>query len=89
MMNKQKQFNKKVWQRGLYMLLFGFLIGITKFVTLIVAVVQFIVVVVTGERNANLLYFGKSISTYQYQILLFLTFNSESLPFPIGEWPEK
>ena len=71
------------------MLLFGFLIGITKFVTLIVAVVQFIVVVVTGERNANLLHFGKSISTYQYQILLFLTFNSESLPFPIGEWPEK
>jgi hypothetical protein len=88
-MNKQKTFDKKVWQRGLYMLLFGFLIGITKFVTLIVAVGQFIVVVLTGKCNANLLHFGKSISIYQYQILLFLTFNSESLPFPIGKWPEQ
>lgn len=89
-MNKQQPYQKKaIWQRGLFMLLFGFLIGITKLVTLIIAVLQFVVVVLTGECNDNLLYFGKCMSTYQYQILLFLTFNSEFRPFPIGEWPEK
>lgn len=90
-MNREKQPYKtrEIWQRGLFMLLFGFLIGITKLVTLIIAVLQFVVVVLTGECNDNLLYFGKCMSTYQYQILLFLTFNSEFRPFPIGEWPEK
>ena len=90
-MNDKTQFlkNRNVWKRGLFMLLFIFLMGVTKFVTLVVVGFQFLVVLFTGKYNENLLNFGKSLSTYQYQILLFVTYNSEFQPFPIGEWPSK
>ena len=88
-MNKQTQFlkNRNVWKRGLFMLLFIFLMGVTKFVTLVVVALQFLMVLFTGQYNDNLLQLGKTLSLYQYQILLFITYNSEFQPYPIGEWP--
>jgi len=40
------------------------------------------------RSNANILNFGRSLSTYHYHILLFLTFNTEQLPFPFSDWNE-
>ena len=31
---------------------------------------------------------GQSLSTYIYQILTFLTFNSNEHPYPFGAWPK-
>jgi len=76
-----------IWKRGLYMLLFAFLIGVAKFVTFSVVMLQFFLILVNGSPNAQLLAFGKSLSTYTYQIMLFMTFNSEIQPFPFSEWP--
>ena len=70
------------------MLLFIFLMGVAKFVTLVVVALQFLMVLFTAKTNDNLIRFGKSLSVYQYQIMLFLTYNSEFRPFPVGEWPE-
>ena len=70
------------------MLLFIFLMGVAKFVTLVVVALQFIVVLFTDQTNNNLVRFGKSLSVYQYQIMLFLTYNSEVRPFPVADWPE-
>ena len=80
--------DRSVWLRGLFMLLFIFLMGIAKFVTLVVVVLQFLQVLFTGKVNVYLLQFGKSLSVYQYQIMLFLTYNSETQPFPMDNWPE-
>ena len=87
--DKQEQAYKdrSVWMRGLFMLVFIFLMGVAKFVTLIVVLLQFLAVLFSAEKNINLLQFGKSLSVYQYQIVLYLTYNSEERPFPIGEWP--
>ena len=90
-MNDEKEKcykDRSVWIRGLFMLLFVFLMGIAKFVTLAVVALQFLLVLFTGKINNNLLLFGKSLSAYQYQVMLFLTYNSEVQPFPIGDWPE-
>ncbi|MEH6453976.1 MAG: DUF4389 domain-containing protein [Psychromonas sp.] len=81
--------DRSVWLRGLFMLGYVFLMGVAKFVTLIVVILQFLSVLFTAEKNINLLQFGKSLSVYQYQVVLYLTYNSEIRPFPIGEWPEK
>ena len=43
-------------------------------------------VLLTGAVNANILEFGYGLATYHYRITLFLTFNSEQLPFPFTEW---
>lgn len=80
--------DKSVWMRGLYMLIFMVLLGVTKFVSFVVILVQFLTVLFTAETNEKLVKFGKSLSLYQYEIMLFLTYNSEAHPYPIGEWPE-
>jgi len=81
--------DRSVWLRGLYMLIFMFFLGVAKFVTFVVILFQFFTVVFTSETNKKLVKFGKSLSVYQYQVLMFLTYNSEEHPFPMGDWPEQ
>ena len=79
---------KSTWIRGLHMLLFVFLAGVADFVLYGVIIFQFIHKLITGETNERLLKLGQSIATYAYQILQFLTFNSEYHPYPLGAWPK-
>jgi len=78
-----------VWKRGLYILLFAFLLGVAKFVTFVVVMLQLILMVLNNTPNTQLLVFGQSLSTYTYQMMLFLTFNSEVQPYPFSEWPSE
>jgi hypothetical protein len=39
----------------------------------------------TGKANKHILNFGRGLSIYTYHIMLFLTFNTETLPFPFSE----
>ncbi|PKH04099.1 DUF4389 domain-containing protein [Psychromonas sp. MB-3u-54] len=88
--NEQQHYkNRSVWLRGLFMLIFIFLMGVTKFVTVVVVGFQFLVILFTAEKNDNLLNFGKSLSVYEYQVMLYLTYNSEFKPFPMGDWPKE
>lgn len=78
---------RQTWLRGLYMLLFIVIYHVAEFVVGAVVLLQFLFTLVTGQTNARLLRFGQSLSDYVYQILRFLTFNSEDLPFPFNDWP--
>lgn len=77
-----------IWMRLLYMLLFAIIYGVTELVIYAVVIFQFFAVLITGQSNEQLLAFGQSLSTFVYQIMRFLTFNSEQRPFPIGTWPK-
>jgi hypothetical protein len=79
---------KTTWIRGLYMLLFLFLAGIADIVLGGVIIFQFIHKLITGETNERLLKLGQSIATYAYQVVQYLTFNSEYHPYPLGAWPK-
>ena len=81
--------DKSVWLRGLYMLVFLFFLGVAKFVAFVVIIFQFLNVLFTTETNQQLLKFGESLSVYHYQVMMFLTYNSEEHPFPMGDWPER
>jgi hypothetical protein len=85
---KNSVTNRETWMRGLFMLLFFLISGVARLVIAVVVLIQFLSVLFTGSANAQLLSFGQSLSTYVYQITLYLTFNSEWRPFPFGEWPE-
>lgn len=86
---KEKSYkDRNVWLRGVFMLLFIFLMGIAKFVTLVVVAMQFLHLLLTGKMNKNLLQFGNSLSVYHYHIMLYLTYNSDVQPFPMSSWPE-
>ena len=77
-----------IWWRALYMLLFGVLYSVAEVVLVAVIVFQFIALLVFKSPNGRLLTFGQSLSTYIYQILSFLTFNSETHPYPFAPWPK-
>jgi hypothetical protein len=76
------------WLRGVFMLLFLLIYGVTEIIITAVVLLQFLFVLVTGERNGNLLRFGGSLSSFIYRIMLYWTFNSEERPFPFDRWPE-
>lgn len=75
------------WLRGFFMLLYTIICYIAVIVAGIVILFQFGVVLLTGKPNDRLLPVGQSLSIYIYQILLYLTYNSEDKPFPLGSWP--
>ncbi|MGI9287485.1 MAG: DUF4389 domain-containing protein [Pseudomonadales bacterium] len=86
--NESSLDEPSIWKRALYMLLFVIIYGVAEIVIYGVVIFQFFAIVITGQSNDQLLSFGQTLSTYVYQIMRFLTFNSEQHPFPIGAWPQ-
>ena len=78
---------RNIWLRGLFMLLMGFALHVSGTVLAFVAVIQFVIVLVNDTPNARLLAFGRSLGSYLRQIVNYLTFVTETMPFPFSEWP--
>lgn len=76
------------WVRLLYMLLYLVILWFVKIIFLGVIIFQFLSLLFTEKTNANLLKFSKSLSSYAYQVYLFLTYNTEEKSFPFGDWPK-
>ena len=74
--------------RGLLIILFAIIYSIAEVVIAAVVVLQFGFVLVTGEKNDKLLEFGAQVSIFIYQILRYVSFNSDERPFPFADWPE-
>ncbi|MDB4322158.1 DUF4389 domain-containing protein [bacterium] len=79
--------NTNTWIRLAYMILFTLLLMAARLVVSIVVFVQFLLVLVTGSDNENLRNLGQGLGKWIYQTVMFLTFNTESKPFPFDEWP--
>ncbi len=83
---KRNLTSSGIWLRGLQMLVMAIVWGVSEIVLTAVIVLQFLIRLVTGEANANLLAFGRQLSAFAYNIFLFLTFNVEDKPFPFKDW---
>ncbi len=76
------------WLRIAFMLIFALVLYLVIApVILVLMLAQAIFTIVTGDDNDNLRKFGAALSQYIYQILQFLTFNSDEKPFPFSEFP--
>ncbi len=84
---KRNLKNSSIWKRLLFMILFTILYSAAEMVLVVVVLYQFLSLLITGNKNEKVLSFGAQISTYAYQVLNYLTFNTEGKPFPIGDWP--
>jgi hypothetical protein len=81
--------SRSTWLRLLFMIVLAFIYGLSRIVVGAVVVLQFLWVLFTGETNERMIVFGRSLATYTYQILLYLTYNSDERPFPFDlDWPE-
>lgn len=84
----QTVLSPEIWLRALFMIGFAIVNYLLRWVICGIAIVQFIIVLVRGEPHDKLVNFSHSLSTFSYQILLFLTFSSDEKPFPFSDWPE-
>lgn len=80
--------NKNVLKRGVAMLGFGFVGGFVRLAITLIAIFQFISLLMTEKPNQPLVLFGQNLNTYLYQINQFLTVNAETYPFPFADWPD-
>ena len=78
---------RNIWMRGLFMLLMAFAFHVCVTVLFFVTVIQFVIVLLNDISNARLASFGRGMGSYLRQIVNFLTFATEEMPFPFSEWP--
>ncbi len=86
---KEHLTTKSTWMRALYMVLFVVLFNVAELVMAVTVILQFLFSLIGGTPNQRLLRFGAELSQYIYQILQYLTYNSEERPFPFGDWPRQ
>jgi hypothetical protein len=80
--------SRATWTRLLFMVICCILVSIASFVGTFVVVLGFLWVLFTGEVNRQIQQVGQSIAAYVYEIIRYLTFNTDDRPFPLGnDWP--
>ena len=84
---KENVKTKETWIRGVYILIFVFAYSVAEIVMGAVVLLQFLSVLFTSEKNEKLLLLGQDVSYYIYQVMRYLTFNSDDKPFPFSDWP--
>ncbi len=73
--------------RMLTMLLFAVVFWILGWTLAVTAIVQIVVRVLNGRPQAELARFGASLAAYAHQVIEYLTFASETVPWPFADWP--
>lgn len=81
--------NTSVWLRGLLMLVFGLIAGFVRFAITVIAILQFVSLLLRNKPHSGLRLLGQTLNNYIYQINQFLTANSNDCPFPLGPWPSR
>lgn len=78
---------RNIWLRGLLMILMALAYQLASTVLAFVALIQFLLAVISETPNLRLKSFGHCLGLYQGQIADFVSFASEDLPFPFSDWP--
>ena len=84
---KERVTARPTWTRGLYILLFIVIYNIAEIVVYAVVILQFLFTLFSGDRNAQLQSLGKNLSTFIYQVFMYITYNSDERPYPFAPWP--
>lgn len=80
--------SRGTWLRLLFMCIYGLFASLTAMVGTVIVVLGFLWVLFTGEVNRELRQIGQAIAAYLYEIIRYLSFNTEDKPFPFGgAWP--
>lgn len=91
-MNQEINENLKktgTWKRIFFMLVFAVILGFVRIALWAVVALQIISTLLTGSENRNVLQFSQKLAMYVYNILMFLTYNSERMPFPFSDWEDQ
>ena len=79
---------ENTWIRLVFIILFAIAMQITGAILTVVVIVQFLTKLLTGKVNEHVSTFGQNLSTFVYQVIRFLTFARDEMPWPFAPWPE-
>jgi len=86
--NEKKELKDKLL-RGGYILLFAIFYSIAEVVLSAIVIFQFLHTLIKDDINTRLKVFSSQINIYVYDILQYVTYNSEVKPYPFTEWKKK
>ena len=79
---------ESIWLRLVFILLFVVIFNLAEAVLWAMVVVQFLVRVVTGRPLPQLTEFGGRLAAFLQQVIRFLTFGTDGMPWPFAPWPD-
>ncbi len=85
---KEHVTSRPTWMRLLYMILFIVAFNVAELIIAVILLVQFLFKLFTGNLLDQLVAFGDALSTYIADIVRFLTFRTEDMPYPFAKWPK-
>jgi hypothetical protein len=78
---------RSLWLRALLMILMAMAFHLATMLLGVLAVVQFVLALLSDTPNARLCALGQSLGQYLRQIAEFVSFATEEAPFPFSDWP--
>lgn len=72
------------FKRLLFMILFFGLFGLVRLLLWVVVLIQFLSHLFTGRVTERVTLWGQALSTWIYRMMLFMSYNTESMPFPFS-----
>lgn len=80
--------SRTTWLRLLFMCIYGLFACLAGMIGTVIVAIGFFWVLFTGEVNRELRQVGQAIASYMFDIIRYLTFNTDDKPFPFGGvWP--
>jgi len=74
-------------ERILYMLLFALVFWIVCWILALTAIAQLLVRLLSGRASPELARFGGGLARYTKEVVEYLTFATDRVPYPVGEFP--
>jgi len=73
--------------RVLYMILFAVVFWILCWTLAVTVIVQLFLRLLNGRAGVEITRFGAALAQYSRQVIEFLTFVTETPPYPFAAWP--
>ena len=74
--------------KGLFVLLFMFVFLLSDFIFCLIVFVQFFFDLRFGEPNNQLCQHSSELEGYLAEVVAFVTYQSDTKPFPFSDWPK-
>ena len=74
--------------RIFYSLLFGAVFGGLCWIVFFTTLAQIFLWLFSNAPRDRLAHFGKGLATYAGQLIRYLSFVTDDLPFPFSDWPD-
>ena len=78
--------NRSTWIRLLYIILFLVIFNLVELAIGLIIIVQFFSQLLAGDVNKELQGWGRALAVYVSEIICFLTYHTDEMPFPFKPW---